>query len=509
MKKKKNNNNLKIIFIAIGICLCIIISILVGIYSLKEDNSSNIGNSVQQSVETIINNLGSKFIAQKKSEESGFNYDIYLEFKEDIYVDGESNERLYTNLMSQVISNLKTSVRFIDESQDLIIRATYVAEENRYYYTVNGEEDYFLKSDNKFSLENSIGDNFIDLRVQSEELKNTIDSNWNYEEENFGSKESDFNQYSLFWEEGIKVRKIQNSIYNIVFNDKYKQNVVNNINVQTDFDSVIEKLGAPAFGSIRTDCIGYKTEDFYIFFSKNQVKGNEISIYKNSKSNVNEFEDNLSKFLNSEIDIKTFMNNLTYIWPDYESYTYSNNYLKIIYPDKGVKIEYGENTSDEIIVYENYSFTDISKELLEKGDIQGKFTESLFLEVERERLNSDFRIKNDAQYMFEFTDKFPIISNKYMYSFEKNLNGDIKKIFFISKDGEKYFDKELREDITNGIIINDDYFVYGIKNKGIYVFNMLTNEKNILISGDDEFYIEKFEGNILYYDKESISLELE
>ena len=48
------------------------------------------------------------------------------------------------------------------------------------------------------------------------------------------------------------------------------------------------------------------------------------------------------------------MNELTYLWPDYEEYKYNANYIYINYPSKGINIEMNSNISAGIKIYKNW-----------------------------------------------------------------------------------------------------------------------------------------------------------
>ena len=51
----------------------------------------------------------------------------------------------------------------------------------------------------------------------------------------------------------------------------------------------------------------------YVFFEKGQ-----ISVYRNIKENYDSFFELVDRFLNGEYNFLKFMNELTYIWTDYD-----------------------------------------------------------------------------------------------------------------------------------------------------------------------------------------------
>lgn len=519
MKKKMNKKKI-VILVIIVLILCIIFSLLGVISSVSKkeiNNSENVSNNLYdikgiadfKSIKEILEYSEAKYISEDVSDILGYDIKILTEFKYDLYENTKSEEKYFLAIINRISYFFKYSKNYIliDESKNIEIKVTCENNET-IKILINNEENYYLKHDNINSLENKQENELKDIRPQSDELKFSIDSNWKYSEDIFGSKEADFNNYKMFYDEGISVRTIQNNIYNIVYNSKYQNNVINGIKVSNTFDSIIEKLGEPNYGNKNQESIGYKSNDIYVFFSKNDMNGNEISIYFNKVEDMTKFEELATKFINSEINLKEFMNELTYLWPDYEEYTYSNDYVKISYPTRGIQIEYGNNTKNSIIFFENYNFTDVSINWVKEAKVLSDIENNLIFQKELERLSKDFSIKNSAEYMFEFSNKSYVESNIYMYAFSKNSNGDINKVLFISKTDNNY-NKELRENITNGFFVDNENFIYGISNEGIYLYNVLTDEKTILINGDEPYELLEIKDNVLYYDKENVILELE
>ena len=55
--------------------------------------------------------------------------------------------------------------------------------------------------------------------------------------------------------------------------------------------------------------------------------------------------------------------------------------------------------------------------------------------------------------------------------------------------------------------LSDYEFVYGIKNEGIYYYNVLNKNKQKLLSSNGNCEIEKVENNIIYYDGTKIEIK--
>lgn len=518
MKKKKSSKNWLFIAIIITIIILIVLLVVYYAFSNKNTSSDNTDNSSSQiqgikainefgSVKEIIEYSSSKYLGEEECNEKGYQVKHNVEFKYNLFENNVSQEKFFVAIINRISYFYRYNKNYIlnDEKNGINIKVKCNGEETT-EIIINNEENYYLKHSNKISQENSKANEYIELTINSDEIKNTIKNNWNYDENIYGSKDSEFNKYNLFWDEGISVRKIQKEVFNIIFDKKYKGSVVGNIGVDFDFDEIIEKLGEPSFGDKTSNCIGYKTKEFYVFFLKKFDNEKEISIYRRQEVDNVEFEKLVEEYIKGESDIKDFMNKLTDLWPNYARYEYSNNYLDICYPEKGIKIEYGEDTENGICIYENYKKSNYIQKLLESGDVISKLDKSLFYELEIARIQEDWNIKYEANNMFNFSDDVPYKSSIYNFTYKQNQNKERIKVYFVSKD-EKYPNKELNENVYEGFFVTDEWFVYSIKQKGIYLYNILTNEKQIVVEDDKNFELKKYENGLLYYDEESISLE--
>ena len=505
-KKKKYNNKKLVILVIIVIALCMIFSLLGIVKVVSKKTNNDISISEVNQLSEIINNLGSKYISSTRSSESGYTKDIYLEFKYALYENDESKEKTYTNLMRAIVAYEKSNIRLIDQSKDIIIRITYNSEENSYYYTINNVENYFEKQDSINSLNSNTEIPNTDLRANSEELKNIIDNNWNSSLVNIDGEMNKFNDYEDYFYNGIKVKNIMSKVYNVVFTKNYEEDVVNGIEVGTDLEKVQDILGKPTFQ--KDNIIGYKNDDFYVFFSND-----EISIYRNETYETEEFTKLLSQYLNNEINLKAFMNELTYLWDDYSDYSYSSNHISIKYPHKGLTIDMDSyDDTLGIVLYQNFSMNDTAKKFIKDGNITSDDSNAVF-NAEEDRINSEanqrFQAIMKKENIYDELDiKEKFTSELYAEDYIYNLNSEIKEIRFYSID-KTLPDIELKEDVYSFVWIDDQEFIYSIKNKGIYYYNLENKIKQELLLGEDEFYINNYEDGILEYDNKTIEIEEE
>lgn len=488
MKRKKSLKNMdkttkKIIILAVAFIIVIIL--LNSILNYLENKSKNENDNKFTSIQEILQNYGCTYIKETKSKDKDYNLDIYLKFKYNTFEGDESKERFYKNIIGNIAILINENFRLIDESKDLEIAVTI--KQGVYFYSVNGDENYFENLVSKNTLKNYSEESITEVEVNSEILFNLINNNWDYNSANFGTKETDFIGYENYFDEGIKVRKISKKVYNLIFDSKYQGKVVNNIAPGMSFDEIVDVLGTPTYGTKEDIIIGYKTKNFYIFFSEN-----EISIYRNEQANTNNFEEVLLKYTSNQIDIKEFMNELTYIWDDYSEYSYDSNFIKIRYPLKGVQIQMDIENSKNIEIYNNYPNIDGIKKLINEEKVTARLDENLVYLEECDRV-----AKNDELlYTCGLQAEINTINN------ESNLFGyfvENNQINFVSKDKTRP-NISISESINTGFWYTDTMFIYSVKGQGVYVFDLDTYIKSLLVKGEEDYTFEKFENSILTYD---------
>ncbi|MCI8411580.1 MAG: hypothetical protein HFJ40_03940, partial [Clostridia bacterium] len=177
-----------------------------------------------------------------------------------------SNQQFFENISIYIAKVLNYS-NFIMIDKEKNITVEVICDNEKQEVTnmiVNGNSNYFEEQDSKIQLKNYKENEEIDVIINSNILNNFIQEDWTGTKTNFGSKDSTFENYDIYFDEGIEVRKIGKKIFNVVFNKKYNTEIVNNIKVGNSFDDIKKNLGNPIFE--QEDIIGYKTKDMYIFF---------------------------------------------------------------------------------------------------------------------------------------------------------------------------------------------------------------------------------------------------
>lgn len=463
-----------------------------------------------ETVQEVAKYLDCEYIKEIDSPNETFKKDIYVKFKHDLYTEGASNQEYYYSaaiLFAQVTQY--QNIRLIDDSRELLIAILGDSEKEvitKLY--INGKENYYGEQDTIQALENYKTSNVSRIEIQAQILKDLINNNWDVRDIDFGTQESNYDGYEVYFDEGIEIKKVGTKIFNIVFTDKYKEAIVNDITVNADISEVSNILGTPIFGKIEMGMLGYKGEKLYIFFEKNR-----ISVYPVDK---NEREQDLLRLMEEfrqSRDVKKFINSITDIWPEYDKYEYDEEYVDLEYTLKGIKFQFNVGRDNGIIFYNNYNGSYINDLRQNKNELP-LYTyfvdENLIYQNERSNTrnihNHEF-IKSDYEYMKNtngVTDrKYSNDSSKFFIApgWSKNY------LRIVSVEGD-YPVIEIKETANSYFWINDITLAYSIKNKGIYKYNVETQEQTPIVEGEDEFKISNYQNGFLYYDDKYLIYEL-
>lgn len=512
-KKIKKIGTKKIIIIIISLTLILLFLATIAkyidnkVFENKVKNKEYAGIDDFKSVREVVVYMGCNYISEKDSKDKKYIENIYLQFNKDLYEGENSNQQFFENISIYIAKVLKYSnFVMIDKSKNITIEV--ICDNEKQEVTdmiVNGNSNYFEEQDSKMQVKNYKEDEEIEVAINSNILNNLIKEEWIGTKTNFGSKDSTFKNYDIYFEEGIEVRKIGKRVFNIVFNKKYNTEIVNNIKVGDSFNNIKNNLGNPIFE--QEDIIGYKTKDMYIFFNQN-----EISIYRNDKETSEDFVEFLSTGLNMS-SIKVTASNLTDIWSDYDDYQIEDNQISLTYSLKGVKLEYNVSDNKGITLYKNYIGSIIEDKSIKNigedeipGNVNINVEEDLVFVKEKERVAK----KGEEGYycsmqISENEDStFNISSNKVDYYISQDNNRKVVKFF--SKDGQ--FPKlEIEEEINSFMWIDDYRFLYSVSNKGIYVYNPRMRTKEIIKEGKKDFNFKEYESGILKYDEQTINIK--
>lgn len=360
MPKKKN---VKKILIIVVILFALILGVrelaLNAIERAKLENKTYTSISDFTSVKEIAKYMGCTYIKEEPSTGEKYDIDIYLKFKYPLYTDEVSNEDYYYKMIALMLEYLNyQNIRLIDQENDIVIAVECDKEKKEIEnLLINGEDNYFGTQENLKQIQKYQQLNVSELEIQAQEIKDLISSNWITSQVNFGTKESTFNNYDIYFDEGVEVKTISKKVFNIVFTEKYSNPVVNGIKVNTSFDEIKNILGEPTFNHSNyienkqkdIGYIGYKGKDIYVFFSEN-----EISIYRVETIDTSTgLADAIANF-NNNTETRSFISAITDMWPDYDLYGYDDDNLMLKYTLRGIKIAFTPSEAG-VYVYNNYN----------------------------------------------------------------------------------------------------------------------------------------------------------
>lgn len=437
-----------------------------------------------KSVQDVIEYYDSIYYSSEISSEEGYDLDIKVSFKYNLYEGDESKEIFFKNIYEKVAYVTgKKSFRIIDEDKDIII-AVKCTSNGIYEIKINGETDYFRKEDSKRSAKKNFRAAVLNLSIDSPELRNLIESNWSTDNIDLGSKEGSYYKYDIYFDEGYEIRNIQGKVYNIVFTKKYNGTVVDGFKVGTSLEKIEANLGKTYE---ENGLLGYKTNNFYVWFSDD-----EISIYPIRRNDYSEFEE-LAKEYNEKKDANDFMYKITDVWTDYDLYDYNENYVRIVYANKGVSFEYSIENPVGIKLYENYT-GELRDNIDDYKNIFYSFDKNLTgeRELERRETKTFYDDGDPEEDPVHYSPKFQVLLTRH--------NDQMSKVKIKSIDG-KYPNNEFDEmiTITGYVWIDESNLIYGVSGEGVFLYNAETRETEQLIFGEDAY-------KIIDYDKETTTL---
>lgn len=506
--KDQNKKNYKIIPIVLFVLVFILFFALFLLNKLEKTQEENIIEYDNIStIKDVIEYHKSKYISENKSAEKGFYLDIYVKFVVPLYKGDESNQEYYDKLLEDCARILRyESFKIIDDENDIIIKIICNGQKIT-SIIINDIEDYFIYKDSQISMKKYEEIKTTDFSVQSEVLQRCIDNDWS-SNTYLGERDSIFDNYNIYFDEGIKARIIDGKIYNIIFTERYAGNIIQDISTANGIDYVTTILGKPTFQDEGTRVIGYKGTQFYVFFT-----GDEISIYRNSSIDSDDFFELSDRYTSGKLNLLDFMNELTYMWPDYTEYIYGKKNVYITYPLKGIEIRINYGDINGILVYNNNksNMSKISR-YLENTIFVGRLQKDLVYEAEKSRFEVSSKLLNRCREYEETlseAEKNRIgTSMKYSIYAEKDVNGYIYSMKFISQFGEEP-NRELNDGIFSYLWVNNDYFLFSKSGIGVYFYNLNTGRVQKIdgLSGNETYELKEYKDGILKYDDKKAMLQ--
>lgn len=508
MKKMKRKNViiLIILFIILFIVICFGIYII-KINKEKKHNQELTEQKKQQveqytkvsdfnSIEEVLLYLDSEFISQQNSEDENLDYVIKAKLKYGIDLE-------YKNYYEKLIEYSASAIKYknfaiIDDEKNIEIIVLCNDSQSISSYYINNEKFYFDKLETKENIDNISKNETTKANNTCEILEKIMQNNWTTLNVELGSKESFYKNYDIYFDEGYRIRKINGIVYNIIFTEKYKENVIEELKVNSDKKQIENILGKPIFQT--SNCLGYKTEKFYIFFSQD-----EISIYPVITYSTDEIipiiENN-----ESTKDVNVFINEFKKIWQDYDIFKTSKNSTILQYTLKGITIKLDNTTKQGIVLYSNYNgkidkehtLKDVVEKIVGLPENMNFINQDLVFLEEINRINclDDYSEKDN------FASK-PILNKSSKFKAYIDIDSNQLCIVSINK---RCANSELRENLDYGIWFEDNKLIYSVSGRGIYMYNAEERRYSTIVEGKENFKLIKIENKKLYYDEKIINL---
>lgn len=501
-KKQMVKNKVLFVVMLLGLCLLLLLVVLACMQNARQKPKYHLEISLKQALE----NLDCTLLQMKNSAEKGFEYDLYVDFGHALYEGEVSQENYYHQVIEEVAKCLSyKNFRLLDErkSEPIEIRVICTKDKIQKIW-INGREDYFIYHNSQKDLEKYVQIPNTEIAIQAPELVQCLQNQWKPEID-FGTRESIFQNYHVYFEEGLEVRKIDGKIYNIIFTKNYTESVVNGFTVGEKRDIIERELGVPTFKNEDESVIGYKSDEIYLFFEEDQ-----ISVYRNTaETGFEDFFELANQFLNQEYSVLEFMNELTDIWPDYETYQYDANRVFLSYPLKGIDVKINDDDLSGIVLYNNIGISgEEIKQYLKSTEFIAKLQMDNVYEAELRRVQNRHSLENKCEeYQVEFEAE-DTRNRGEIYDYYADVSNDkITAIYFISQKAG-YPNCELKESIQSYIWAKEDYFIYSVEKKGIFYYDLKQQTKGIILTGNDTFEIQSLENGILTYDDKEISINI-
>lgn len=387
MKKTKNKSKIILFFLILLFCLMgIMIFLLFKIDYYQKSQNEQIAvdiTTVQepQTVKEVIEKYDSEYIKQEKKN-------IYVIFSKDLYNDdGSTNKKYFENIVNDLEPFFEEySFKIIDEKNKIEIYARYNYETKDYSILINNIEDFYSKTDGDSYVKVetteiskgtsfAITDKFLTtLRLKKNKLSAIKDD--------LGEGKDLGNGYTSYQNGTIKIRTVPTGgVKNIIFSKDYKDNITYKLNMNMSLDEIAETEKNYDFGSVDKGYLGYRHNEFYLFFYRD-----EVSVYTYSYKRNTVFEEYLEEYIETK-DLDRFIKNLCVDWLAYDSFEYDEETqcAHILYSTRGVEIDIKDNDPKGITLYNNYYLTELTKKYVKNGYISFNPYEDLVEKTEIER----------------------------------------------------------------------------------------------------------------------------
>ncbi len=494
--------------------LVIVLLIWIVVHVVNEQNS-NVSKGEFNSIKEVLNYMDTKYIKQKNSKQDGFDREIYLTFK---FPPIDENGTIYENYYNEVTTGIAEVLGYInfilvDEKNNINIKVECDKDKKIISsFIVNNDKNYFAKLESKNETATYVKEEKKKVTINSSLLNNIVKNNWNSNNIKFGSKISTVDNYDIYFNEGLKVRIIDDTVFNIIFTNKYSGEIVDGIKTSMSIDDIVKKMGNPNYGSIGEGLIGYACDKMYVFCSSNSISIYPYIDYSESKK-ISMLIDSFSSYLpESYGEFIALFSESSQNAPILDKYEYlPDNGLIVQSSLMGIQFAFNTSKKDGIYFYSNfdgYLYGDKRLSDIASGNLSINYS-NVYIE------NENLIYKNEKER-----------TTKYIYDIDSGLSNGKFEIYFVSSfnksinsyglDGINvvvknniYPDFNINNIVKTPLIVSDYKFVYSVENSGIYLCDVSTREQKSVVTGEGKFNIKEYKDGILKYDDKEIKLKLD
>lgn len=498
MQKKSNIKRILIISAILFVAILVLRGMIIeAIEKANQEEKVYTTISDFQSIKEIAEYMGCTYIKEQKSTGEKYDIDIYLKFKYALYTEEVSNQDYYYRMIALMLGYVNyQNIRLIDQENDVVIAVTCDKENKKILnLLINGQDNYFGKIDTKNILENYENFQVISMEPESPELIDLIEKDWAEKEVHFGTQEATYNKYKVYFDEGIQTKIAGKQVFHLVFTKEYKGDVIKGIDVNANIETITQILGEPDFVLQRPEVIGYRGEKFYIFFN---VSYKQIGIYRRQNTTEEEKEKIKRMLVQLSVDgnATVFASDMTDMWSDYDKFEYENGYISLQYALRGIKFEANVTENNGLLLYTNYTGS-LIKELQEGEEIPYTYV-----------MEKDLIFEAETKYeTYEYGTRYSILENnaenKKFYIKDMSKDARYKELRILSVD-ETHYNFDFETKVNSYVWLDEVSFAYSIENQGIYKYNIITKETQIILEGEETFNLIEYSRGYLKYDDKEI-----
>lgn len=379
------DNKATIILIFIGIlfvllCFCVILLGFtktgqdIEVYNVSSgDNSSNPGYNGNNNGAPEVDTIESVLMRNNVEYLSKIGNTLNVVFPVDLYSeDNSSNAQYFYNLVEELKQFFeKQSFTLIDESKAIRIQVIYDEATESYKVIINDNEDFYnnVKGNAYVGVQNVEPVEAEAYYIASTMVKELDMSNYDFTKlsQQLGDNyEVDEDGYRYYPDSDIEVLLQPNkAIMNIVYGPGYKDKILTEVERNASLKEIAEVYPNYFAGGPSEGYLAYTNRENYIFFYKD-----EVSIYTYNPETYMKFDKLLNEYLETK-NFDSFVRKLKNEIRSYSSYEvdFDRKDAMILYPTRGIKVEIHSNDPTTITLYNNYYFTEETKQLVKDGKI--------------------------------------------------------------------------------------------------------------------------------------------